>query len=253
MRPLPLILAFLLCAGISAGAQQAGSGPGPDSYLKAGIPSVDREWSGADYTRAAQVLSAGTVALPLYSDPQGAALLRRFTSPDNLAFARNRTLPVRVRLRDNLQMFEGANTILRLYYAAYASKGQGMGAEMASTLAFLVRSAGLTVGLVDELLPALSGDDKYDAERMAALQKINAGMTGMFVGAEITLTEPGSFSAGDRSLVLEAMAATLPQVKGTFTAAYRAQLRDKLLADKAAFSGADDARRLDGMIAELGR
>jgi hypothetical protein len=66
------------------------------------------------------------------------------------------------------------------------------------------------------------------------------------------LAEQNGFSAEDLSVVLDAMASTLPRIKTGFPPDVRIELRKKLETDKARFKKAEDTHRLDQMIAELG-
>src|ERR1700681_1965602 len=99
MRRSVLAIAILLAAHLAVAAV-AETNP----FLEAGIPATTRMWSGADYERTAEVLAGGKVPLPKFSDPQGAALLRRFTSTENLMLQRDKSLPLPMRLQDFQQV-----------------------------------------------------------------------------------------------------------------------------------------------------
>ena len=246
MRPHQVVIVLALFAAASASAQVAK----PASYLDAGIPAVTREWRGADYARTVQILSAGSIPLPLFSDPQGAALLHRLTATENFSFYRNRSLPIQVRLEDYFAFHQNVNSLVKLYYANLVRGAYSSTAEIASLLAYLLRISAIGLDLTDEFLPTIPNDDRY-AARMEGLRTMKSGLTTMFVGAEVTLTENNGFSPHDRSTLLEAMAATLPTIKKVFTSDYRVELRRKLEADRSKFSGAEDVRRIDTMVREL--
>jgi hypothetical protein len=97
MRHFILAAALGLALPLAAAAQ-------PDPFLEAGVPAATRVWSGPDYQRAAEILTAGKVPLPKLSDPQGAALLRRVTSRDNLALLGDKSLPLTARMDDFIQI-----------------------------------------------------------------------------------------------------------------------------------------------------
>ena len=219
-------------------------------YLEAGIPAPSREWTGGDYERTLQVLSVGKVALPRFSDRHGEAILTRLTSTENFSFHRNRTLPLQARLEDFSKLYQNASSLGKLYFAA-ATKDARLGKEVAHLVAFLLHTSEVGVELLDEFLPTIPRDDKY-AVRMDGLKRYQSGLTIIFVGAEITLAERNNFSADDRSVVLEAMAQTLPRIKIAFLPDYRVELARKLEADKARFTRLEDIRLIDMMVRELG-
>ncbi len=244
-RSFILAIALLLSAHFTA-APVAASNP----FLEAGIPAASREWAGPDYVRTAEVLGAGKVALPRHSDPEGAALLQRLTSTDNFSLHRNKSIALPVRMEDFLQVQQGANSLLKLYLSATV-QGTDYKPEMARLAAFVLHSSALGVDLVEEMLPTLPRDDKYET-RMAGLKQMNSGLTTIFVGAEQMLTPRNGFSAEDLSVLLEAMARTLPRLKHAFPPEYRIELRKKLEADRVRFKADEDIRRIDAMIRELG-
>lgn len=238
------VLALSLALGSPAARAQS------NRYLEAGIPAASREWTGADYERAIQILEAGKVSLPRFADPQGADLLRRITSTDNFAFYRNKDMPLEARLKDYLTMYQGAANLLRLYYSEPVVAGVAPHQELAAILAFLVQGSALGIELTDEFLPTIPKDDHYEI-RMAGLKKMNSGITTIFVSAEQALSDHETLSADDRSVVLKAMESTLPRVKKAFPEDVRAELRKKLEEDKARFTGQEDLQRLGAMLREL--
>jgi hypothetical protein len=242
MRTLLLASATLLAAHLAV-AQAP-----PDPFLAAGIPAVSRAWSGPDYQRAAAVLAAGKVPLPRLSDPQGAALLGRMTSLENLALERDPKLSLQARLEDFIPLQQGASSLLKQYLAAGARGG--FRPETARLAAFLVRSSALGLELVTEMIPTVPKDEKY-ATRMAGVKQMNDGMTSVFVGCEQMLTPSNHFAPEDLSILLAAMAETLPRVKKTFSADFSVELRRKLEADRPRFKAPEDVRRIDAMIAAL--
>ena len=60
---------------------------------------------------------------------------------------------------------------------------------------------------------------------MAGLKQMHAGLTSVFVGAEQMLGDQRILTAADRSVVLEAMASTLPRIKEAFSPKYRIELK----------------------------
>jgi hypothetical protein len=238
-----LAIAILLAA-LLAVAAVAETNP----FLEAGIPAATRTWSGPDYERTVEVLTAGKVPLPRFADPQGAALLQRMTSTDNLSLQRDKSVSMSGRLQDFLQVQQGTGNLLSLYLEA---KEGDYRSELAHTAAFLLHASAQGVDLVEEMIPMLPQDEKL-ATRMEGRKKMNDGMTSIFVGAEQMLAEQNGFSADDLSVLLDAMADTLPRLKKCFSPDVRIELRKKLETDKARFKKDEDSRRLDRMIGELG-
>lgn len=238
----PVILALALV--VPAARAQSGR------YLEAGVPAPSREWNGADYERAVQILGDGKVPLPRFADPQGAALLRRFTSTENFGLHHDKSLSLQARMEDYLKMYQATASLLKLYYAAPAVDGTAPHQELAALVAFLLQGAALGGELADELLPTIPKDDQYET-RMAGLKQMNAGFTTVFMGAEQTLGDSRTLSAEDRSVILRAMESTLPRLKKAFPDDVRVELRKKLEEDKARFSGPEDLQRLGAMIHEI--
>ena len=247
MRSFLLASAILLSAHFAPG--QALGQEQPDPFLAAGIPAVSRAWTGPDYQRAAEILAAGKVSLPRLSDPRGAALLGRMTSLENLALERDPKLSLQSRLEDFVPLQQGASSLLKQYLAAGARGG--FRPETARLAAFLVRSSAQGLELVTEMIPTVPKDEQY-AKRMAGVKQMNDGMTSVFVGCEQMLAPSNHFAPEDLSILLAAMAETLPRVKKTFAADFRVELRRKLEADRPRFKAPEDARRIDAMIAALG-
>ncbi|HSS75233.1 MAG TPA: hypothetical protein VLV54_00670 [Thermoanaerobaculia bacterium] len=239
-----LAIAILLSAHLPVAAM-AETNP----FLEAGIPAPTRPWTGPDYESTAEILTAGKVPLPTFSDPQGAALLQRMTSADNLSLQRDTSLPLSARMPDFLLVHSGASKLLSLYLAA-SEKG-GYRPELARVTAFLLHSSAQGVDLAEEMMVAFPRDEKQTT-RMEGLRKMNKGLTGVFVGAEQMLAEQNGFSTEDLSVLLNAMASTLPRLKKAFPPDVRIELRKKLEVDKARFKKDEDARRLDQMIGKLG-
>ncbi len=94
-----------------------------EQLIEAGMPAHDRDWSGNDMTRAANILAAiaqkDAGHLPRYrSQPSGRAF-ERLTANEILDLYRNRSLPLEQRFFDALNYMQSSNEILRLYLAAF--------------------------------------------------------------------------------------------------------------------------------------
>lgn len=216
-----------------------------NKFVEAGIP----EWVGVDYARAAEVLASRRIELPRISDELGRALLLRMTSLDNLSLAHDASIPLASRMGDLEKALIGVNSIMDLYIDV-ANKGGKVDNELARLMAFMLHGTAAHLELIAEFVSTIP-NFQNDQVRMDGLRKIYEGMTNVFLGAEVSLSEKNVYTADDLTLLLEAMDATLPTFKGAFSGAFREELRINLRADKARFDKADDVQHIDRMLAEL--
>ena len=219
------------------------------ALVEAGVPAISREWNGEDYTKVAGLFSTGKVPLPRYSDDQGRMFLQRLTAVENLSFCSDEKLPMDSRINDFLNVVSGASSILGQYVTAI-NKGTNTHAECAQMMAFTLRTAAVGVHLMNEMIPTFPKDDKYPV-RMEGVRKTKNGLIGVFSGAEVSLSEKEVYDARDFSVLLDAMAETLPTLKTAFADGYKLELRQKLEADKPSFTQAKDAEDIRKMLGEL--
>jgi hypothetical protein len=218
-------------------------------YLEAGIPAADREWSGDDYQRAAEVLGSGKVPLPRLSDECGKRLLERITSVENFGLDRNKKISLKVRMADYLEIQQGTLAIFSLYSNTLS---KDVHSELARLSAFMLQTAGVGMDLMGEFAPTIPKDENY-ASRMKGLKRMYSGTTTMFSGAEGSLSERHFYSPEDLSVLLNAMTQSLPHMKPAFSMDYRVELRKKLESHRSEFKDKEDAARIETMIAELER
>ncbi len=245
MRALPVaILAVVLLA-----PSPFASGQELEAIARSGLPALSRNWSGPEYAQAADVIAKGRVPLPRLSDPEGAAILARLLSTENLSLCRNAALPLKMRLPDFAKIIGSTGQIIMVYLKAAGDKQSAPHEELARLMAFMLQVSAQGGELADELLLEIPEDETY-ATRMNGLKQMRSGLTSVFIGAETSLGETGTYVAADLSIILEAMAATLPQLKKAFAKDVVIELRRKLERDRQRFTGADGLR-LDAMIREL--
>jgi hypothetical protein len=237
------IAIFLLAVATASAADN------PDAYATANLPAMSREWHGADYQAVAAAIEKGEIALPRFSTESGATLLRKITSLDNLTLASSNTLPFESRFQEVLVLLPAANSIM-MAYVKPANKGEKVNAELAAMLAFILHAASAQAILVDEYLPTIPHDDKY-ATRMEGLKRVGSGLTNIFLGATASLSERPFYSTDDISLLLQAMADTLPAYKNYFAPDFRSELHGKLNTHRKAATKPNDIKNLDLMLAEL--
>jgi len=220
-----------------------------DLYLAAGIPATDRVWNGEDYVAAWKVFTAGTVPLPRYSDPQGAAVLNRMFGQRDFSLFTDKTLPIQARLGESLPLVGAANGIGKLYYAQVV-QGQDLHEEYANFAAFTLYATAMQLDLLDEFVPTIPHDDKYPV-RMAGLAKVKGGLTETTAGYLIVLADPKFFTAKDREIVLQAFVDTMPKLKKMLTPAYVTEISFKFEALKKQFPDADTTALINQIEGQL--
>jgi hypothetical protein len=241
-RLLAIITLVAVCATASAAEQS-------DAYTSAKLPALSREWHAADYSAVAAAIEAGTISLPTFSQESGAAILKRITATENLALVRNGKVPIGSRLQEMVTFGPPLQSLLRAYLTA-AGRGEKVNAELAALLGFQLHLTAAQSRVVDEFIPTIPRDDKY-AVRMDGVRLMRSGMTNVFLGATTSLTESHFYSADDISLMLEAMADTLPALKHQFAPDFRAELRDKLKEQRDGTTRSVDLQNLDRLLTEL--
>jgi hypothetical protein len=92
-------------------------------YIARGLPAPDRIWLGNDVETAANVLATlaeqGHGQLPRAGSARSGEVFTRMTSADNLAYYRDRTLPLNARLPLALTHLQAGSQLLKLYLAQF--------------------------------------------------------------------------------------------------------------------------------------
>lgn len=227
----------------------AQSSYGANRYVENGIPSPSHEWYGQEYARAAELLTRETLALPIYDGADGEKVFLRMISADNFSFARNRTIPLAQRMENFLTMQQAVNSITKKY-ALEANRGAKLNREICEQLAFSLRMCTVMFELVDEFLPTIKKDEKYEV-RVDGLRKIKMSMETVFSVAEQSLGERSFYTDADIAIILTAMAETLPPFNAVFSEDYRAELRGRLEKRTAEFQSKEMVRTIESMRTEL--
>jgi hypothetical protein len=238
--PLSITL-FVLC--ISPSSEAA------NRFVMLGYPSITREWTGVDYQKAAEIVVQGNAYMPKRDGADGNAILDRIVNVSNFSFARNRTLPIDVRLSDMLNLFQGINT-LTVEYGSAANRGANLHRELAELLTFTIQATVVLLELVDEFLPTVPMDEKHEV-RMQGLKSMKMGVETTISGLEISLGERSFYTDSDLSLMLRCMKETLPRLKLSFSDDFRVELRKRLQKRLTEFRSDSDAALLKAMIEEL--
>ncbi|WP_367870223.1 hypothetical protein [Luteolibacter sp. Populi] len=237
-----LVLFLILFFAIS------GSHAAENPFIAGGVPASDREWIGKDYAATFQAFETGTAPLPVLEDPLGKRVIQRLTNEENFGLHKNKNLPLAQRLGDYLEMQKSLASIFKLYIAP-AGEEKNLHAEQAVLMGFNLRVAALGVDLVNEFIPTIPKDDKYEI-RMEGLKQMYGGLTTSFSGAESALGETKIFSENDFAVILGAMRSTLPTLKQAFTPEYQLEL-EKKLSDRKEHSKGESLAALEEMIKVL--
>lgn len=191
------ILFFCFFATISIAVSE-------DVYLKSGVSAPSREWRAADYRTLVTLITEKKVPLPDLGTEAGANVLNRVCSVQNLAYGRNKTLPLAARMQDLMEM-QPALTALGKIYASEALKGGKVGNESALLVGFMLDFTSLQIDLVEEFIPTIKRDSGYEF-RMQALKEMRGGLAIEFVGTLSAVSEDKLYSDKNRSDLLAAIA-----------------------------------------------
>lgn len=238
---------ILVLVSLAFGA--IGSANAANRFVEIGIPSPGREWYGSEYSRAAEVFATKTVSVPAFEDPDGRKVIERMVSVENFSLARNLTLPLDQRMEDALTMQGAANSIFK-EYIDHANQGKDLHREIAAQIGFSLRLSVVVLDLVDEFLPTIKRDEKYEI-RMDGLRGLKMNVETVFSGAEASLGERGYFSEADLSVILTAMADTLPRLNDAFSKDFRVEILRRLQARVPEFPQDPELNALRTMLAEL--
>src|SRR5262249_20787681 len=122
--------------------------------------------------------------------------------------------------------------------------------EVTALMAYMLLTVKETLIIVDEFLPTIPKDDTYE-DRMKGLQTMKQGVTTVFSGAEVSLSETKIYDASDLSVLLRAMAECLPVVDRSFSSATKQEFSRKLQSRMNQFTGPEDREALTAMLSIL--
>jgi hypothetical protein len=192
----PTILSLILFASVSCAVAES-------VYLQSGVSATSREWRAADYKKLADLVVAKKVPLPHLKDEVEAKVLQRFCSVDNLAYGKNKTLPLAARMQDAMEIQPAVSALLKIYLNE-ALKGSKVSDESALIMGFMLDISSLQIELVDEFVPSIKRDSGYEY-RMNALKDMRGGLATVFVGAYSAVAEDKLFSDKNRSDILASL------------------------------------------------
>lgn len=214
------------------------------------FPDCAQAWAGAEAARAAELLGSDKVRLPLLSDDDGAVILGRLLSRDNLAFYADQATSIERRISDYLETLNSYKSILVSYLLANQSNQNRYHSEIAALMAYMLHEAVTGTNLMNEFLPTVPRDKSYET-RMQGVQSINNGFHKMFEGALMSTYETTVYSRSDISALLAAMAETLPVLKPGLPETTVNRLRSDLIRRQDSLQTEPDREAVKRMLAAL--
>jgi hypothetical protein len=203
----------------------------PEKYVELGLPAHDRPWLAPDMVQADKALTAiaqkNPRQLPRYQSEQSGPVFARLTSPQNLEFARNRTIPLDWRMSQALDSTEASNRIHKRYVAAALKNTMGT-SELVECLGYQLRAAVVMLDLVDEFLPTMDPKEPDYAARMKGLEQMRQGLAGLVAGGLLTLTERQSYRPAELVRLVGYMKETCPRILAGLSPTSRLEMLTRL-------------------------
>ena len=186
-----------------------------DDYIRAGVPSHDRTWSGDDMRRAADALTrlakSNAANLPRYEGARSGAVFARLVADDNLDLSRNRSIPIDQRLPNASQLMRSTNQILKVYLAASTRRTIG-GSELVELMGAQLRTSSVLFQMVNEMLPTLDKKAPSYQVRMSGLEQMKNGVALVVFGCLQTLTESHPYRTSELKRLTGYLQETSPQI-----------------------------------------
>lgn len=219
-----------------------------------GMPSTSRNWSGDDYISAGKLVTSKTIKLPKYSDPEGASILARITSLKNLDQYRIKSVPLDSRFRGCSGILQGCNPFMYGYLSGGPQFLRENRKEASSLMAFVLHATCLALDIAEEMKQAIPGGPNHEEQlKQFTIQmaKMNAGFTKTVVSLEVTISNQAPFDDENISVLLEALASTMPRLSKILPDSTRQHLLAKYQNDKILFSKLDDLQNINKIIMAL--
>ncbi len=177
-------------------------------------PAADRAWSSADYRDLAELIKSG-VPLPALADPAGQAVFERIVNLQNLELSRNKTLPLASRIEEALTLLDRTKSLL-VAYITKAQSGSPYERELARLQVYLMAEASVLLDLVDEFLPTIKRDEKYEV-RMEGLARMRQGIRTIMAGAVESAGETSFYSKASTLVLVQGIETYLPSFRPILT------------------------------------
>lgn len=211
------------------------------------VPSSAQIWHGKEYELAARAFANHKAALPRLADKEGAALVHRMTSPENLRRFQSKSTPAQTRL-DNLGgMLTSFAAMTKLYAEQSKLTRSSYPSESIPLAAFSWR---LTVAHY-EALEDVSLSQPTNASLAEKRRQVGASLTTNLEQLFEVSRETASYSEVERSEILDALNETWETVARTLDDQQRAAVLTKVQSLHAAFMSDTNKRYLLHMAEHL--
>lgn len=197
-----------------------------NKYLDAGIPASDRIWSGQDYLEAATKFSNKNIDLPTKNDIISDELFNRIISKSNLESYSNKKTSIGFRFKSYYDMFNGLNTINKLYIDKYKN-GEKLSREIAEISSFILDATLLSIDLSEEYINSIN-DEQKKVKMIAGQEKMSNAYVTIFLSSFMMIGEKDKFNLFERYLICSAMERSLPKLKLKFNEGFKTELKIKL-------------------------
>ncbi len=161
-----MLMALFIVSGFLACSNSDASDPSltTDEYEVLGIPSYQKQWTGADYNAACNKLFKikyqSPRALPAKDSKKSGRLFDRLVSLENLSFLNNDTLPLYKKAYLISTFINIQSTLLDIYFDA-SSNQQYYSSELVQIYIFGLRVTEEMVALAREINESSDRKDKY--------------------------------------------------------------------------------------------
>lgn len=209
-------LLFLPCVAAGARSQPRGDESlAVDAYVRAGVPSPDRPWTGVDYQQASAALISVAKTdprhLPRFRSARSGAVFAKITAPENFVSMSEASSAASIRLPDLLRAIEGLRTIQILYFNAPFTSVD-LRDEMIELMAVSLEADLDVFAVMPSFLESLPPGERATPARTAGLQQAEKGLQQQVAGTVVSLRDP-SFTPEMRARLASHLARLLPRTK----------------------------------------
>ena len=202
-----------------------------DEYIRLGLPSPDREWSGEDMAAAEKVLASvaqgGYQRLPRSESVRSKDVFSRLTSDSNLDLFRNRSFPIEARFPELLKYMDAHRRVLLMYISGF-TKSQVRDSEIVELMGAQLHLAALVFELTDEFLLTIDKNDPTYSTRMQGVERVKKGAANVVMGTLQMLTEQPTYRASELRKLVGHMQETYPVLISHLSSGSRTEALVKL-------------------------
>ena len=239
------LLAITIC--LRANAQQSRQ-PDIDAALE-----MDT-WSGAEYKLVSGAIKTGSVALPLFTDPNGSRLLKKLTSGRNLEYCSQASVPLRDRFMNTSDILIGMSEV-SLAYADLAKKSdRKIADELSVVIVFVLEATACANSLVAELYDALPANVTFNSSQRGGIESICSGTKTVIGATEEGIYDRDYMAPRNAAALLNSVALVMPHVARCIDKDFARQFARRLKAHESQFKSErerSDFNRITGLLKEI--